>query len=55
MKKTLKAKEEEIKEALEALPVPSPELERLVTLLADLKAIGVNSIGDLEVKIARLQ
>lgn len=31
------------------------ELEHLCALLDDLKAIGANSISDLEVKIARLQ
>lgn len=51
----VEAKVEEIKEEVATLPVNSPELARLVTLWEDLKALGVNSISDLEVKIARLQ
>lgn len=31
------------------------ELDHLRALYAELRALGVNSIGDLEVKIARLQ
>ena len=51
----IEAKEEEIKEEVATLPAQSLELARLVTLWEDLKALGVNSISDLEVKIARLQ
>ena len=38
------------------ITVPSEtELQHLHALYAELRALGINSIGDLEVKIARLQ
>mgnify|MGYP001580903660 CR=1 FL=1 len=35
-------------------PAEKTEKEKLLELYAELKALGINSIGDLEVKIARL-
>lgn len=48
---------EEMNGEVETLDVEAPqsELEHLHALYAELKALGINSIGDLEVKIARLQ
>lgn len=56
-KNVLKEKEEEIKEEVATLAVSAQpsELVRLLGLWDELKALGVNSISDLEVKIARLQ
>lgn len=50
MKKKL---DEEINEAPEA-PKEKSEKEKLLELHQTLKDLGVNSIGDLEVKISRL-
>jgi ribosomal protein L7Ae-like RNA K-turn-binding protein len=55
-KNVLKEKEEEIKKEVVLAESAQPsELVRLLELWDELKALGVNSISDLEVKIARLQ
>jgi hypothetical protein len=57
MKKHVQKDEEEIKEEVgeKGVEEESGELIRLRALWDELKTLGVNSISDLEVKIARLQ
>jgi hypothetical protein len=55
MKKHVQKEEESKEEVSLEQTLTKSELAKLIDLWKELKALGVNSIGDLEVKIARLQ
>ena len=52
MKKNVQEKEDEAKE--EVISAPKTERDELVSVYNEMKRLGVNSIGDLEVRISRL-
>lgn len=54
-KEVIVEKIEEVKEEIKPEVKNISELEHLHALYAELRARGINSIGDLEVQIARLQ
>ena len=55
MKKDVHEKEAEGEAKEEVILAPKTEKDELVSVYNEMKRLGVNSIGDLEVRISRLQ